>query len=338
LTAKTGASDTSGAVRNGDNAYHRPQDIKPDRERIVAMIGQNFRPRLADLRPLLRDAPALLAQARTSSPASLADRTGYRADHLGAFVVPLPTPPAGVALPVAGRADARLDYEHFTVVMAQARRLALFTAVNLDGAASVPVPRGGDAWAYDGRIPESAQAGDDLYADNDFDRGHLVRREDPNWGATAATANRDTFHFTNCAPQLSAFNQRSWLELEDYILANTRRVRGRASVFTGPVFRTDDPVYRGVAIPLAYWKVVAFVHDDGRPSATAYLLDHDVDLDGMSLLFGAFRTYQRSILSIAALTGLDFGTLPQVDGFSNEERAMGVTVEQRITGPADVRV
>ena len=38
------------------------------------------------------------------------------------------------------------------------------------------------------------------------------------------------------------------------------------------------------------------------------------------------------------MTGLDFGALPQFDGFSNEERAMGVTVKQRITGPADIRV
>jgi hypothetical protein len=26
---------------------------------------------------------------------------------------------------------------------------------------------------------------------------------------------------------------------------------------------------------LAYWKVVAFIHDDGRPSASAYMIDHD---------------------------------------------------------------
>lgn len=298
----------------------------------------DYRPRFADLRPLLTSPPTLLAEARTSSPASLAGREGYRADHLGAFTVPLPTAPADAVLPVDGRDDGRLDYAHFTVVMSRTRRLALFTAANLDGSGSVSVPRGGDPWAFDGRIPEDAQAGDALYADNDFDRGHLVRREDPNWGPDAATANRDTFHFTNCAPQLSVFNQRTWLELEDYILANTRRVRERASVFTGPVFRADDPVYRGVAIPLAYWKVVAFVHGDGRPSATAYLIAQEVDVSGMSLLFGAFRTYQRSILSIAALTGLDFGDLPGFDGFSNEERATGETVRQRITGAGDIRV
>ncbi len=241
-------------------------------------------------------------------------------------------------LPVTGSEGDRLDYEHFSILMSKSRRLALFTAVNIDGSASVSVPRGGDPWVFDGRIPEEAQAGDELYADNDFDRGHLVRREDPNWGQTASVANRDTFHFTNCAPQLSVFNQRSWLSLEDYILGNTRRVGERATVFTGPVFRGNDPVYRGVAIPLAYWKVVAFIHDDGRPSASAYLIDHDVDLDAQSLLFGAFKTYQRSVLAIEGLTNLDFGSLREFDGFSNEEKATGDAVRVLITEAEDVRL
>jgi endonuclease G len=165
-----------------------------------------------------------------------------------------------------------------------------------------------------------------------------VRREDPNWGPTAGVANRDTFHFTNCAPQLSVFNQRSWLGLEDYILANTGRVGQRATVFTGPVFRQTDPVYRGIAIPLAYWKVVAFIHNDGRPSASAYLIDHDVDLDAQSLLFGAFKTYQRSVSSIKGLTSLDFRSLHQFDGFTNEEEATGKTVRVLITEAEYIRV
>lgn len=151
-------------------------------------------------------------------------------------------------------------------------------------------------------------------------------------------SNRDTFHFTKCAPQLSIFNQRTWLSLEDFILGNTRRVGERATVFTGPVFRETDPVYRGVAIPLAYWKVVAFVHDDGRPSASAYLIDHDVDLNAQSLLFGAFKTYQRSVMAIAGLTNLDFGELHQFDGFSNEEDATGQVVRRKITKAEDIRL
>jgi endonuclease G len=109
-------------------------------------------------------------------------------------------------------------------------------------------------------------------------------------------------------------------------------------VFTGPVFRQNDPIYRGVAIPLAYWKVVAFVHDDGRPSASAYLIDHDVDLTEQTLLFGAFKTYQRSVLSIEGLTDLDFGELHQFDGFSNEEDATGEVVRTLIAKAEDIRV
>ncbi|TVV71455.1 DNA/RNA non-specific endonuclease [Sphingomonas solaris] len=308
------------------------------------MIDLSYRPHLDDLRPIAATNEALIPfdaeGVRTSSATSFGNRQGYRANHLGAFVVPLPDTSAIAddVLPVPGNADARLDYEHFSIVMSKSRRLALFTGVNIDGSASVSVSRGGDPWAFDGRIPEDAQAGDELYADNDFDRGHLVRREDPNWGPTATVANRDTFHFTNCAPQLSVFNQRIWLGLEDFILVNTRRVRERATVFTGPVFRETDPVYRGVAIPLAYWKVVAFVHDDGRPSASAYLIDHDVDLDAQSLLFGAFKTYQRSVLTIEGLTNLDFGELHQFDGFSNEEDATGQVVRRKITEAEDIRL
>lgn len=212
------------------------------------MIDLSYRPRLDDLRPIVLTGAGLLAldaaSTRTSSASSFAERQGYRAEHLGEFVVPLPDTSAIAAdvLPVPGKSDARLDYEHFSIVMSKSRRLALFTGVNIDGSASVSVSRGGDPWAFDGRIPDNAQAGDELYVNNDFDRGHLVRREDPNWGPTAGTANRDTVHFTNCTPQISAFNQSTWLSLEDYILNNTRRVGERATVFTGPVFRQNDPI------------------------------------------------------------------------------------------------
>jgi endonuclease G len=308
------------------------------------MIDLSYRPRLADLRTLSPESLGLLPfereGVRTSDAGAFQGRAGYDADFLPDFAVPLPDTGAiaGDVLPVTGSEGDRLDYEHFSILMSKSRRLALFTAVNIDGSVTVSVPRGGDPWAFDGRIPEKAQAGDELYADNDFDRGHLVRREDPNWGPTASVANRDTFHFTNCAPQLSVFNQRSWLSLEDYILSNTRRVGERATVFTGPVLRANDPVYRGVAIPLAYWKVVAFIHDDGRPSASAYLIDHDVDLEARSLLFGAFKTYQRSVLAIEGLTNLNFGLLQQFDGFSNEEKATGDMVRILITKVEDIRL
>ena len=299
-----------------------------------------YRPRLADLRPLLPAQPAGLrsTEPRITPAASLADRQGYQADFLGAFQVPWPRPSAALAgdvypLPASGD---RLDYTHFSVTLSRSRRMALWVGVNIDGDQHVEVPRSRDAWAYDGRVPLEAQLGEALYADNLLDRGHLVRRQDPNWGAAATQANRDTFHFTNCAPQMAAFNQRTWLELEDYLLDNTQRWQARITVFSGPLLRADDRPYREARIPEAFWKVVAFLGDDGKPSASAYLIDQRRELDELSITFGRLRTYQCSVLRIEQLTGIDFGPLRDHDGFSNEERATGSPVERAIFGPADI--
>jgi len=130
-------------------------------------------------------------------------------------------------------------------------------------------------------VPAAEQAGPELYADNDFDRGHLVRRRDPVWGdsATATQANLDSFTYVNAAPQAALFNQGPtlWAGLEDYLLDHARIYRQRLSVYTAPVLADDDPTYRGVHVPRRYWKVAAWATDSDAGSqtlaATGYLLD-----------------------------------------------------------------
>ncbi len=302
-------------------------------------IDLSHRPRLADLRPLIAPSPTLLearaATPRVTAAKDLKNRAGYADDFLSDFVVPWPT----VGKPLAGDVQPkRLDYMHFSITMSRSRRLALYVGVNIDGAKHVDIVRSNDTWAYDGRLPTDAQVGEDLYAGNGLDRGHLVRRQDPNWGDDATTANLDTFHFTNCSPQMSGFNQKTWLELEDYILDNTQRWKARATVFSGPVFSDNDRVYRGVKIPQAFWKVVAYLSDDGKPSASAYMIDQRRELDQLDLVFGQLRTYQRSVIAIEQLTGIRFGQLADYDGFSNEERATGTRIEALIRGPQDIRL
>jgi hypothetical protein len=129
------------------------------------MIDLSYRPRLVDLQPLPRSNAGLLPfepeRARTSDAGAFHGRTGYQIDFLTGFVVSFPdtTAIAEDVLPVPESDGSRLDYEHFSVVMSKSRRLALFTAVDIDGSTSGSVPRGGDPWAFDGRIPEEAQAG-----------------------------------------------------------------------------------------------------------------------------------------------------------------------------------
>jgi endonuclease G len=308
-------------------------------------IDLTHRPRLADLRALVPGRSAVtLMEARASrrvTPASeLKNRKGYAEDFLGSFVVAWPTVDESIADDVSelDGGGSRLDYTHFSITMSRSRRIALYVGANIDGQTQVEVPRSNDSWSYDGRLPVTAQVGDELYADNGLDRGHLVRRQDPNWGDEAQIANTDTFHFTNCSPQMSAFNQKTWLELENYILENTRRWNARATVFTGPVFAADDRVYRGIRIPAAFWKVVAYVDDNGKPSASAYMIDQSRELGQLDLIFGQLRTYQRSVLQIEKLTGIRFGPLADYDGFSNEERATGTRIEALINGPEDIRL
>lgn len=285
------------------------------------------------------------ATLRISPPSRFAGRTGFDRDFLAGFKVDLPTPKGAKArdvLQVGDDPSGRLDYMHFSVVMSRSRRMAMFTAVNISGARSESINRENDRWFLDGRIPAEAQLGEDLYAGNRLDRGHLVRREDPNWNPEGANeagiANGETFHFTNCAPQMDVVNQRTWLGLENYILLNSRAWKERCSVFTGPVFGASDLEYRGALIPKAFWKVIAFLSDEGKPSATAYVVQQDEELRQLEAAFGAYKTYQRSLRQVEALSGLSFGELTQYDGFSNQEAESGLTIAAQLRGLGDIRV
>jgi len=268
------------------------------------------------------------------------DREGYDARFLGtgASEVPLPTlaedlkPLAAISNVATDEPRYVLPYHHFSVVLNKARRLALFTAVNIDGASGVRLKRDPDRWFFDPRVAEDEQTGEQVYRDNPLDRGHLVRRLDPAWGPSpdaAKIANDDTFHFTNCTPQHHDFNagQTLWAGLEDYILDNADNLKFRVNVFSGPVLATDDDEYRGVQLPRQFWKVVAMVKQDGALSATGYLLSQEELIRGLEIApkefsYSAYRTYQVPVRQIEELTGLSFGSLANADPLGREEAAI----------------
>ena len=167
------------------------------------------------------------------------------------------------------------------------------------------------AGTFDPRIAESEQTGEDLYARNALDRGHLVRRLDPAWGSNneALVANNDTFHSTNCSPQHADFNQsnETWQGIENYLLNKATAERKKLTIFTGPVLTEDDPLYRGVRLPLYFWKIAAMAKADGTLTVSAYLLDQKELVDGLER-FNA-DTFQVSIEEIQDRTGLAFAYL-----------------------------
>lgn len=271
--------------------------------------------------------------AREPAPASGYDE-GFLAER-----VPIPSASDGAADAV------RLDYVHFTVVLDRRRRLARLTAVNIDGAALVDVPRGDD-WRLDDRIPAEWQAGPEVYAGNDLDRGHLVRRRDPVWGALAARANSDTFHYTNAAPQASGFNQSAelWVGLEDHVLEYADAHDHRISVFTAPVLGAADLPYRGIRIPLRFFKVAVWMRG-GTLRAAGFVLDQTpaIDLDEVERGaagdripdLGPYRTFQAPISEIAALTGLGLEQLAAADVLPESAAA---EPWRRLRAFADVRL
>ncbi len=258
-------------------------------------------------------------------------RKGYDADFLGAGThsVALPVLPEDLLalasvneLPSAGPEHV-IPYHHFSVVVNGPRRLAFFTAVNVDGTTSSRLKRERDRWFVDPRIPAAEQTDESVYKNNPLDRGHLVRRLDPAWGTSrqeAKLANDDTFHFTNCSPQHEDFNQNqtTWAGLEDYILENADNRDFRVTVFTGPVLAADDEQFAGVQLPREFWKVVVMVKESGDLSATAYLLSQAELIAGLEVVpeefsYGAYRTYQVPVRRIEEATRLSFGTLSDFD-------------------------
>lgn len=285
------------------------------------------------------EAPEGLEAPQHITPAvDFSNREGFDPDFLAGITVSLPKlvdARQGDEAPLLAGSSPVLKYHHFSIIMSKSRKLAIFTACNIDGEKSKKVKRTKDAWFYDGRISTDFQIGETLYTGNRLDRGHLVRREDPVWGAGAAVANDDTFHFTNCAPQFDDFNQSLWLGLETYLLKNSRAQNLQISVFTGPVFRRNDMQYRGVKIPREYWKVVALVTENGRPSVTAYKVSQsDLLKEDLEFIFGQYKTYQVSVKHVEKLASVDFGKLKRYDGFSTQE---GVTGGDRVVELTDWR-
>lgn len=234
--------------------------------------------------------------------------------------VPLPVLSPEQRRQVAARLDAGpgedptvLPYRHFSVVVDRVRQLALYTVVNIDGELLVELHRERDRWYFDPRIAESEQIGEELYRRNTLDRGHLVRRLDPVWGDDPDRPEDDTFHFTNCSPQHERFNQGKdlWQGLENYILDHAGARRRRITVFTGPVLHEGDPLYKGVRLPLAYWKIIAYDRPDGALATAAYVLEQAGLVADLLRTRAAFvpGTYRVTLAHLMARTALDFGHL-----------------------------
>jgi endonuclease G len=264
-------------------------------------------------------------------------RKGYQNDFLhfeDGQTVPLPQlTSAGKAL-AAKLEDGStvLNYHKFSLVMHKKRRLALFTAANvdwrdekrkIDGRKPTRKELDGftgnekEDWVVDPRIPLDHQIPDYFYRKGGgaFDRGHLVRRDDVAWGDSfedMQQGNGDTFHTTNCSPQTAEFNRAkpsefNWGALENLIQKQTRTEQ--VCIFSGPVLAEDDRYFHGlvksgvavsIQIPSRFWKIIV-ANNDGKPAAFGFVLDQDlsdVDLHAELAIPNGWKKFMRPIAEI----------------------------------------
>ncbi len=292
-------------------------------------------------------------------PTNLKNYNGYQPHFLGpelAVMLPKLTKDQHEDVaPVAGTTDNVANYVNYSAVMSKSRKFPYFTASNIDGTLFRRVGRK-DNWRKDPRIDESHQWGKELYSadKSDFDRGHMTKREDVQWGDTvleATNAADSTFYFTNAVPQHGKLNQRIWADLEDYIL-HTETVREdlRICVFTGPVLTDKDPVFvtpvknTRIQIPFLFWKVVVFPKSDGKLYRTGFLMGQKsllenngiveiisdefesvTEEDKLFMEFSEADTFQVSIATIEQLTGMK---IPAATDSYSDERPIKLVVEE----------
>jgi endonuclease G len=288
------------------------------------------------------------------------NRRGYFATYLGEgdLDVPLPRLTSDGMRLVSKDPDAEADeahllrYHHYTAVMNKKRRLLFYAACNTtrDPDLMGTLTReelGRDKWILDPRIPAGHQVTTaEFYGPVDFDRGHVVRREDVYWGLDedeAAKGNYDSFHYTNCTPQHPEYNQSGkhgiWGELENHIASEALDKDLKFSLFAGPVFTKTDPYIHDVQVPRRFWKVVVGARKNGRTLGVwafvlsqAKLVQQEKDKEEAVFDPGEFSVYQVPLKRIEQLTEVRFDEkLKAADRY-------GLGAEEAVTGEQFIRL
>lgn len=265
-------------------------------------------------------------------------RTGYDASFLG-VKIPMPKPADPSVVARAKDGAQVLHYQNFSIVMHAKRRLALLTASNVTAELNLKKPEANrkytrkalsglgendqERWFPDPRLDDSFQLPDVFYTRDDgaFDKGHVVRREDVAWGDTYESlrrANGDTYHVTNCSPQVAGFNrstlgQDNWGDLEDQVLKGA--ALERYCQFAGPVLEPNDDVFVGnagngrklrVKIPSRFWKVIVARTTEGLASY-GFVLEQDLsDLPLEFVVPDRFVKYMEPLAELQQRIGIRF--------------------------------
>lgn len=255
---------------------------------------------------------------------------GFDDDFMGVHI-PMPVPNQSLRKKLASLKDNpgayTLKYHHFSTLHHAVRCVPIVSGINVHGKYRyAELDEEGsrvDRWFRDNRIDYDVQLDDDFYMKSGFDRGHLARREDAEWGTSVAKAKLAadlTCSYANAIPQVPALNRAKfgykgkWGQLEEQFLEqgveNESGKAARICVFNGPMFDDEDPVFKGIPVALSFYKVVVWYDGDGKLRTTCFQLSQEKlvgEIEFEVLRFDeVFKTYQVPIRKIEKATGLSF--------------------------------
>lgn len=141
------------------------------------------------------------------------------------------------------------------------------------------------------------------YIRSGYDKGHLAPAGDMKWSGRAM---RESFYFSNIAPQKPDLNRKIWKDLEERI-REWALIDSALLIVTGPVIRNNLKRLgkSGVAIPDSFYKVIVCPYGES-PKGIGFIFENK----------GYGKTPLRQLAipidSVESITGIDFfGLLPE---------------------------
>ncbi len=199
------------------------------------------------------------------------------------------------ALPAHGPRDEIIAHTAYTLKYDEKYEQAAWVAYILTAErAAAKAPRK-DNFRPDPNVPTGSATPDD-YRGSGYDRGHLAPAADMKWSPRAQS---ESFYMSNISPQVPAFNQGIWNDLEEQVRRWADK-NGELYIVTGPVLAGNLPVIgaEDVAVPKYYYKVILDYHAPDF-KAIGFIMPNEASDKPIA-------AYAVTVDSVQSFTGINF--------------------------------
>lgn len=185
------------------------------------------------------------------------------------------------------------------------RRIPRWTAYKIN-IGNTSFQREADKFLPDPLLPADEQASHEAYANNPYDRGHLISRLDVS--GYGENPQHIVSYMTVVAPQIDKLNQGVWADMEKY--ARTLSESDDIWIIAGPAFLpapgdnkiTYAVIGDNVAVPTHFFRIIIRKNVDSTIEAIGFLVPNIADVSRSP------EPYLTSIDKIESVTGLNFFT------------------------------